>query len=226
MNSTVLITGANRGIGLGLAQRYNNTHHVLFTCRSANAVDAVKAQLPNPDQSTGLVLDVADEQSIQRAVEDIQQHSVTIDLLINNAGIIQQEASSVLEVSDHDMLAHFNVNTLGALRMIQYVHPLMRDGGAIYNITSRMGQLSSMGSNHCAYRVSKSALNALTLILADALAHRTIRVNAICPGWVQTDMGGPHAHLTIAESCSQIMATIANEEWNGQFLHNNEVIPW
>ena len=103
----------------------------------------------------------------------------------------------------------------------------MGNGSRIINISSGMGQLDEMNSGSTAYRISKTALNALTKILSNELLSMGIKVNTICPGWVKTDMGGENATLTIEESTAKIAAFALRDNFpNGQFLRHGEIIPW
>jgi len=103
----------------------------------------------------------------------------------------------------------------------------MVNGGRIINISSGMGQLDEMGSGSTAYRISKTSLNALTKILSNELSGMGIKINTICPGWVQTDMGGENATLTVEESTAKIAAFALRDNFpNGQFLRHGESIPW
>ena len=100
-------------------------------------------------------------------------------------------------------------------------------GGRIVNISSGMGQLDEMEGGSLAYRLSKTSLNALSKILSVELKQREISVNAICPGWVQTDMGGSNASLTVKESTEKIVAFAMHEEFpNGKFLRHGKILPW
>jgi NAD(P)-dependent dehydrogenase (short-subunit alcohol dehydrogenase family) len=104
---------------------------------------------------------------------------------------------------------------------------MMNKGGRVLNISSGMGQLSDMGSGAIAYRLSKSALNALTRVLANELYREDISVNTLCPGWVKTDMGGMHATRTIKESVSKIAEFALRVDFpSGQFVRDGLVIPW
>ena len=101
----------------------------------------------------------------------------------------------MLEVSPDVAIETYLTNTIGPLRMIQAVVPIMQKGGygRVVNLSSGAGQLADMGAGFPAYRMSKAALNALTRVTAAELGPATIKVNAMCPGWVRTDMGGPNA---------------------------------
>ena len=104
---------------------------------------------------------------------------------------------------------------------------LNKTQGRILNISSGMGQLSDMGSGAVAYRLSKTALNALTRILANELTHTGIRINTICPGWVKTDMGGPGASLEIPDSVKHIVQLLLSETFpTGKFLRDGKEISW
>ena len=104
---------------------------------------------------------------------------------------------------------------------------LMSRGSRIINISSGMGQLFEMEGGSLAYRLSKTALNALTKILSIELAKHEIKINAICPGWVKTDMGGKNATLTVKESTGKIVEFALRDEFpNGKFLRHGEIIPW
>ena len=126
-----------------------------------------------------------------------------------------------------DALKTFNTNTMGVLRVTKSAVPLMKKGSMVLNISSGMGQLEDMGTGSAAYRLSKTALNALTVILASELKAKSIYVNAICPGWVQTDMGGENAELTVDESVSKIIKFIYSDSIpNGKFLRDGKILPW
>ncbi len=97
----------------------------------------------------------------------------------------------------------------------------------VINVSSRMGQLSGMEGGHAAYRISKTALNALTVVMAKEFIGEGIRVNAICPGWVRTDMGGPNANKSIEEGADMaVWLATADKIENGKFYADRKVIPW
>ena len=173
-------------------------------------------------------MDVDNSDSVMRAADDIKQKFNNVDLLINNAGILIKEYQlPAIETSEDSILKTFNTNTLGVLRVCKSIVPLMVNGSRIINISSGMGQLDEMNSGSTAYRISKTALNALTKILSNELLSMGIKVNTICPGWVKTDMGGENATLTIEESTTQIVAFALRDNFpNGQFLRHGEIIPW
>ena len=173
-------------------------------------------------------MDVNDIESIYNAKQEIKMNMDHIDLLFNNAGILIPEYEvPAFETSEDSILKTFETNTLGPLRVIKSLLNLIPKGGRIVNISSGMGQLDDMEGGSVAYRLSKTSLNALTKILSIELKDRGIKINAICPGWVQTDMGGHNATLTVQESVEKIAEFALNKNFpNGKFLRHGAVLPW
>ena len=222
----IVITGGNRGIGYGLLKILSDKHNIIITVKDNKKGQSTIAKLGHSKNEINyVVMDVDNSDSVLRAADDIKQRFNNIDLLINNAGIfIKEYQLPAIETSEDSILKTFNTNTLGVLKSII---PLMVNGGRIINISSGMGQLDEMDSGSTAYRISKTALNALTKILSNELLSMGIKVNTICPGWVKTDMGGENATLTIEESTTQIVAFALRDNFpNGQFLRHGEIIPW
>ena len=225
----IVITGGNRGIGYGLLKILSDKHNVIITVRNNKKGQSTIAELGHSKNEINyVVMDVDNSDSVMRAADDIKQKFNNVDLLINNAGILIKEYQlPAIETSEDSILKTFNTNTLGVLRVCKSIVPLMVNGSKIINISSGMGQLDEMNSGSTAYRISKTALNALTKILSNELLSMGIKVNTICPGWVKTDMGGENATLTIEESTTQIVAFALRDNFpNGQFLRHGEIIPW
>ena len=225
----IVITGGNRGIGYGLLKILSDKHNVIITVRDNKKGQSTIDELGHSKNEINyVVMDVDNSDSVIRAADDIKQRFNNVDLLINNAGIfIKEYQLPAIETSEDSILKTFNTNTLGVLRVCKSIVPLMVNGSRIINISSGMGQLDEMNSGSTAYRISKTALNALTKILSNELLSMGIKVNTICPGWVKTDMGGENATLTIEESTSQIVAFALRDNFpNGQFLRHGEIIPW
>ena len=225
----IVITGGNRGIGYGLLKILSDKHNVIITVRDNKKGQSTIAELGHSKNEINyVVMDVDNSDSVMRAADDIKQKFNNVDLLINNAGILIKEYQlPAMETSEDSILKTFNTNTLGVLRVCKSIVPLMVNGSRIINISSGMGQLDEMNSGSTAYRISKTALNALTKILSNELLSMGIKVNTICPGWVKTDMGGENATLTIEESTTQIVAFALRDNFpNGQFLRHGEIIPW
>tara|TARA_B100000424_G_scaffold68299_2_gene50649 strand:- start:948 stop:1643 length:696 start_codon:yes stop_codon:yes gene_type:complete len=225
----ILITGGNRGIGFGLLKILSDKHNVIITVRdNEKGKNALSRLVHSKNEVSYVVMDVNNPNSVISAVNDIVKIFDNIDLLINNAGILIKEYDlPAIETSEESILKTFNTNTLGVLRVCKSITPMMNNGGRIINISSGMGQLDDMEGGSTAYRLSKTALNALTKILSRELLPKGIKVNTICPGWVQTDMGGQNATLTVQESASKIVDFALKDNFpNGKFLRHGEIIPW
>jgi NAD(P)-dependent dehydrogenase (short-subunit alcohol dehydrogenase family) len=200
--SLVVITGGNRGIGLHLAGLY------------AEAGDQVVLGIRRPEDApslpgTVLPLDVGESGSVASFATALAGRSV--DILINNAGVLGPDRQSALEMDFEGFIQTLNVNTLGPLRVTQALLPNLRSAeqAKVVILTSRMGSLSYAKSNRVAYRASKAAANKVTQCLATDLAQEEIAVAAVHPGWVRTDMGGPSADIAPEESALGVKAVIA-----------------
>jgi NAD(P)-dependent dehydrogenase (short-subunit alcohol dehydrogenase family) len=175
-----------------------------------------------------LQLDVSEATSIAAAAASVQARFGRLDVLVNNAGILLDRKDDVLSL-DADLLRRtLETNCLGPLRLAQAFAPLMAKGGRIVNVSSGGGQLSAPSTWSPAYCISKTALNAITVQLAEALKPRGIAVNAVCPGWVRTDMGGPGAPRSLAEGADSILWLVltAAPELTGGFWRDGQRIAW
>ena len=220
-----LVTGANRGIGLEIARRLaGRGFEVLLGARDAEEGMAAAEGIG----ATWLPLDVAEAESVREASDWARAEHGSLDVLVNNAGVLFDEGRSVLDFDEAEALATLQVNLLGAWRVAAAFAPLMAKGGRIVNVSSGGGQLSSMGTWAPAYAISKTALNALTVQLAGALKGRGIAVNAVCPGWVRTRMGGSGAPRSVEEGADTPvwLATEAPLTLTGRFLRDRREIPW
>lgn len=226
-NQNIFITGGNRGIGLGLLKGLSSSNNVIFSVRDKAKGEKTLEELKNLDADY-VVMDVDDTNSIEVAAGELKNKMSTLDILFNNAGILLKEYNvDAVDTPETSILKTFNTNTLGVLRVSRSVIPLMKNGGRIINVSSGMGQLEDMESGSIAYRLSKTALNALSKVMSNELSSKNIKVNAICPGWVQTDMGGSSANLTVKESTDRIIKFALKDNFpNGKFLQHGEVIPW
>jgi NAD(P)-dependent dehydrogenase (short-subunit alcohol dehydrogenase family) len=223
-----LVTGANRGLGravaLGLARL---GARVLVGSRERAAGDAVVSALRAEGLAAEtLVLDVADEASIARAAGEL----ASVGVLVNNAAILTDQGVPGLEVPLATLRQTFEVNTLGAIALMQRVAPGMRarGEGRIVNVSSDWGSLALMASHQLAYRVSKAALNAATRVLADELRGSGVRVNAVHPGWVRTDMGGADARLEPEAAADTVLwlATLPADGPTDGFFRERRPHPW
>lgn len=230
-NKNIIITGGNKGIGFGLVKKLSEKHNIIFTVRSKKKGEKTLNSLMNVHNIPKyVIMDVTSSSSVNRGFELINESIGSIDILINNAGILIPGLKSnipAIDTNEDDILKTFNTNTMGVLRVTKSAVPLMKKGSMVLNISSGMGQLEDMGTGSAAYRLSKTALNALTVILASELKAKSIYVNAICPGWVRTDMGGENAELTVDESVSKIIKFIYSDSIpNGKFLRDGKILPW
>jgi NAD(P)-dependent dehydrogenase (short-subunit alcohol dehydrogenase family) len=228
-----LVTGANRGIGLEIARQLAAAElRVLLGCRDPGKSEAAVAQLAREGLAvSALALDVSDPAGIGRARSVIEQEFGRLDVLVNNAGILIDPKGVSLQLLDAEILrATLETNLIGAMRTTQALLPLMLRGGygRIVNLSSGLGQLEQMQAGTPAYRISKTALNALTRILAAELAGTNVKINAMCPGWVRTDMGGAQAERSVEEGADTALwlATLADDGPSGGFFRDRAPIPW
>ena len=225
----IFITGGNRGIGKGLVEIFSEDSKVFFSARDEHKAKSVIDSIGN-ENIDYVIMDVADERNVLNGTESLKEKTDSVDILINNAGILipgLKHKIDALETDDESILKTFNINTVGVLRVCKAVLPLMRPTSRIINISSGMGQMEGMATGSIAYRLSKSALNALTIVLSQELSSKDIEVNAICPGWVQTDMGGYEATLTVKESVESIKKFALSDNFpNGKFLRHGQILPW
>ena len=225
----IFITGGNRGIGKGLVEIFSENNKVFFSARDKQKAKSVTESIGN-ENIDYVIMDVADERNVLNGIESLREKTDSIDILINNAGILipgLKHKIDAVETDDESILKTFNINTVGVLRVCKAVLPMMQPTSRIINISSGMGQMEGMATGSIAYRLSKSALNALTIVLSQELSSRDIKVNAICPGWVQTDMGGYEATLTVKESVESIKKFALSDNFpNGKFLRHGQILPW
>jgi len=232
----IIVTGANRGIGLAITREYleNSTAQVFATARNPqNATDLHQLQGAYGDRLHLIPLDQTDEASVNAAADVVRERTDAMDVLINNAGMNMPGAEQKLDTLDIDALLHvMRVNVGGPLLVTRALRPLLAAGenAAIVNISSQMGSMQWMtrGGNY-AYSPSKAALNMVTRSMAADLNADGITTVTVHPGWVQTDMGGPSASLTPVESARGIVALTARltPAHNGQFFRwDGTEHPW
>lgn len=222
---TVLITGANRGIGLELARQYSaDNWQVIGTARQPEAAQDLQALDVQIVQ-----LDVTDQASVERLAADLDGQA--IDVLINNAGILTM-TRSISEISFEDFDRVIAVNTVGPIRVTQALLPNLRAGEMkkIINTSSVAGSIArKTNAGPYGYNESKAALNMFTRSLAAELKPEGFICIVIHPGWVQTDMGGANAQVTVPDSASGIRSVIENltAEGNGEFwTFDGQHLPW
>ena len=235
-----LVTGANKGIGFEVARQLaRKGFRVFLGARNREAGRAAAEKLRQEGQKernneghdvvTVLQIDVADADSVERAVEEFSRHSDRLDALVNNAGILLDDDKDVLTITPETFETTLRTNTLGALLVAQAFVPFLKNSDAprIVNVSSGGGQLADGADGWApAYCISKTALNGVTAQLAAALPK--FAVNSVCPGWVRTDMGGPNATRSVGEGATGIvwLAVDAPQNETGKFWRDRKVIPW
>ncbi len=231
-----LVSGGNRGIGLEIVRQLARKGlRVVAGARDPDKGRAAVQSILDEGYAVETVrLDIADAASVAAAVDEVVLRHARIDVLVNNAAILIDGPggfkSSLFELKPETAELTFQTNVLGPLRLTQAVVPIMqRQGyGRIVNLSSGAGQLSDMRSGFPAYRMSKTALNALTRITAAELASTNIKVNAVCPGWVRTDMGGAEAErpVEVGAETPVWLATLPDNGPTGGFFRDKRPIPW
>jgi NAD(P)-dependent dehydrogenase (short-subunit alcohol dehydrogenase family) len=221
-----LVTGANRGIGQEVCRQLAALGHtVLLTARSEEAAAKAAAAVG----AHPMRLDVTSEADIARVAQEITDRYGQLDVLVNNAAITydtwQRAATADLDV----VRQAAETNLYGPWRLTQALLPLLRRGThpRVVNVSSEAGSLTGMGGGTPAYSTTKVALNALTRMLAAELRTDGILVNAICPGWVATDMGGPGGR-PVTEGAAGIVwaATLPDDGPTGGFFRDRQPLPW
>ncbi|PJZ68708.1 short-chain dehydrogenase [Leptospira perolatii] len=230
-NKVGLVTGASRGIGKQVAKELGAAD-ILVLCASRKKEDSEKTanEIRNSGgKAVGLALDVSDHGSIHSFVSGILNEYGKVDILINNAGI-SMDKGPLVNTSLNILQTTLGTNLIGPFLLAQAILPAMQKNGygRIVNVSSGMGQLSDMGSGYAAYRISKTALNALTRILHSETREMDIKVNSVCPGWVRTDMGGPSANRPVEKGAETIVwaALLDSKGPSGCFFRDRNVIPW
>ena len=228
----VLITGANRGIGLETARQLAQRGlQVVIGARDQasgrRVADAINA---DGGKATFLSLDVSSTSSIRKAAGEFARIADHLDVLINNAGIYPDKGLTILTLPRERIDQTFQTNTFGPLEVTQAFLPYLRKSGAarIINVSSGLGQLEGLSPDVPSYCLSKLALDGLTIMLAQALRAERIAVNAMCPGWVRTEMGGPNASRSIEEGADTAvwLAHEAAHKLTGKFFRDRKEIPW
>jgi NAD(P)-dependent dehydrogenase (short-subunit alcohol dehydrogenase family) len=231
-----VVTGARRGLGRAAVKALaEQGYAVVLTARSeADATTAaaeVAAEVGGDCVIEGRALDVGRADDAIAVAEFVAERFGRLDTVINNAGVLSTADGprDALRADPADVLATFENNALGALRVAQAMAPLLRQGGGnLVNVSSGMGGLREMDGGHAAYRVSKTALNAITRILHAELHVDGVRVNSVCPGWVRTDMGGASATRSLDEGVAGIVwaATLPDGGPSGGFFRDGVAIAW
>ncbi len=224
-----LITGAYRGIGLEAARQIaKRDFHVFIAARHEDKGEAAAQKLRDEGLKASFVLlDVTDESAIRAAVEVVQKHTNSLDVLVNNAAVFPRGDYDISTIPAQVLRESLETNAIGPLLVTQAFWPMIlaSESPRIVNVSSGAGRLYDMGAEMPSYGPTKTLLNALTRQFA-GLDER-VSVNSICPGWVATDMGGENAPRGVAEGASIItkLATM-DAPPSGKFLNDAGEIGW
>ena len=235
MKKIAIVTGANRGLGFETCRQLASKDiQVVLTSRDETKGKAAVKKL----QAEGLdvvyhPLDVTNAESIEHLAQFIRNEFGKLDILVNNAGIARDftdAENSIFNTKIDTLQETIETNLYGPLLLSQALIPLMKkhNYGRVVNVSSGAGQLSEMNTGYPAYRISKTALNALTRLFANELKDTNILVNAVCPGWVKTDMGGSNAPRTLEQGVDTIvwLATLPDDGATSGFWRDRQPIPW
>ncbi len=229
MGKTALVTGGNRGIGREVCRILAGLgHRVILTSRREPLGSRAAAELASSGLAVSfLSMDVADRDSVGRCAANLASQGVDVDILVNNAGVFPQ--GGVLSAVAEDFEEAMAVNFFGALWTCRAFLPgmLARGFGRVVNVSSGYGSIGEGLEGPAPYSLSKAALNALTLKLAQEV-RGDVKINAVCPGWVRTRMGGAGAELSAAEGADTIvwLALLPPDGPSGGYFRNREPIPW
>ena len=223
MGKTVLVTGANRGIGLEICkQLVDHDCTVIAACRNPRRFDFIH------DLVDVVQLDVSSNVSCKLMAAKLENKYSHIDVLINNAGIMSM--SSLDEFDIEELQVVLNTNYVGVYRTIKWLFDLLKtsDDARIINMSSEMGAMDDLDKGGFAsYRLSKSNLNSLTIVLAAELKEHKIKVNSMCPGWVRTGMGGSAAPRGVQKGAeTAIWLALENDIPTGKFFKDKKEIIW
>ena len=210
-----LVSGANRGLGQEIARQLREDHGFFVYAGSRHPKDKE------------VLLDITDQGSVDELTVKIGKEQGRLDVLVNNAGISGGSYNDRFEESEIEEIKDvLETNFYGAWRLTQAMLPLLRasDDPRVVNVSSGAGQLTEMNGGIHPYRVSKTALNALTRTLHD---DGEVKVNSMCPGWVRTDMGGENASLSVEEGAdTAVWLATEPDAPSGGFYRKREPIPW
>jgi NAD(P)-dependent dehydrogenase (short-subunit alcohol dehydrogenase family) len=232
MKRVALVTGANRGVGLEVCRQLGAAGYaVVLTARDREKGARARELLRGEGLDVRFqALDVTDPAGATRAAAAVAGELGRVDALVNNAAIAI-DARAALATLDLELLRRtLETNLVGALRCCQAFLPLMKaqEYGRIVNVSSGRGSFSRMAAGGPSYRLSKTALNAATVILADELKETNVLVNAMTTGWVRTRLGGLKAPRTIAEGAETAvwLATLPDDGPRGKFFRDRQEFPW
>lgn len=228
---TALITGANKGIGFEIARQLGKLGwQVWLGARAPTRGKAAVAQLTDAGLDAHfLLLDVSDPESVSAAYAACSRQVKRLDVLINNAAILLREDRDLLAATPEMIQRVLQTNAIGGLNMVQTFLPLLGHGSRVIFMSSGGGSMTDpIGGWAPVYCICKSLLNAITRHLDYTLHGRGIAVDAVCPGWVRTDMGGRSAPRSVERGAETAvwLADSAPASQSGLFWRDKKIIPW
>jgi len=214
MSYNILITGANRGLGLALTEKLLAGGHQLYAINRRDSDGLLQLQEKYPESLHRYYGDVSDEASIRMALEAMAGHVNALDIILNNAAVHLDQARLPLEQVDFSVyLPAFQANAVGPLIVVKYALPLLHHGQKklIVNFSSEAGSIGSCWrKSEYSYCMTKAALNMASRILQNALKEEGIKVLALHPGWFSSDMGGAGAPITPSDAAGEIVKLVLN----------------
>ena len=232
MKRVALVTGANRGIGFEICRQLCQAGYtVVLTARDPErGARALKLLAEEGLDARFQALDVTDPEGARRVADFVEGELGRLDALVNNAAVALDPEESLPTVDLGILRRTLETNLVGALNCCQAFLPMMRrqEYGRIVNVSSGRGSFSKLAAGGPCYRVSKTALNSLTVILADELKETNILVNAMTPGWVRTRLGGLKAPRSTSEGAETAvwLAMLPDDGPRGRFFRDREEFPW
>jgi NAD(P)-dependent dehydrogenase (short-subunit alcohol dehydrogenase family) len=226
-----VVTGANRGIGYQIARQLGQQGmHVVVTARREGLGREATAEL----QKEGLLasffpLDVTSDDSAKKLAAHLRADFKRLDVLVNNAGVALDKWVPSLDGTMAQFIETYETNVFGVVRMCRALIPIMREGGygRVVNMSSNLGSMEKIGGFTLAYRTSKTAVNAITRVIAAELKDGNVLVNSMCPGWVKTELGGADAPRTPEEAADTAiwLATLPPGGPHGGFFQDRKPFP-
>ena len=229
---TAFITGANKGIGFEVARQLAKRGFAVFIGARDVAKGRAAAQMLCDEgyESTFIALDVTDPVSIKQAAGTFSQKATHLDVLINNAAILEDHGETIMKLNAELLDRTLKTNVVGPIMVTQDFLPYLQksEQARIINVSSDVSSLQTMSTYAPAYSISKTALNAITKQFAAALTNPRIAVNSVSPGWVRTDMGGAGASSSVEQGAETIvwLATDAPATETGKFWRDKKEVSW
>ncbi|MEQ8338450.1 MAG: SDR family NAD(P)-dependent oxidoreductase [Cyclobacteriaceae bacterium] len=226
---TIVVTGANRGIGFEICKQLGALgHEVIVTARNVRKGIEASNNLRDQGFNTHFYqLDLEEEKSITLFTHELTKSHHQVDVLINNAGILRDNGMHLRDLDMKVFDRMMKINLKGPMLLTRSLLKLLKNSPdpRVINVSSGMGALTTMGGGNPAYRISKTALNALTAIFA--AEERGIKFNTMCPGWVKTTMGGSAATRDVEKGAETVVwLSTAENIPQGKFIRDKKVIDW